>query len=244
MERNLKQIPNLLSRHFFPPLHLSLQSNTVVSYGFTPLHSYTAYGSFQLKTLFWCFRTFHASRSSFCYLHRHQALAVTHLELMLQTGIATVRAKHAILGKGALQVKEPGKELFNQSLLLVQHTESWDGHLLVKWIAFFFANGRWPLLVQIQCSGIIVLLKEAKRFSSIFSKLSWAQAGIHNQELSPPMGASPRMLWLQSYCLCATSALLSSAADLCNVMEEGNHAAQYDYAYIPGLKCLVWLQPS
>lgn len=54
------------------------------------------------------------------------------------------------------------------------------------------------------------------------------------------MGASPRMLWLQSYCPCATSALLSSAADLCNVMEEGNlTAAQYDYAYIPGLKCLV-----
>lgn len=49
MERNLKQIPNLLSRHFFPPLHLSLQSNTVVSYGFTPLHSYTAYGSFSVE---------------------------------------------------------------------------------------------------------------------------------------------------------------------------------------------------
>lgn len=71
-------------------------------------------------------------------------------------------------------MKEPGKEVFNQSLLLVQHAESQHGHLLVKWIAFLFANGRLPLLVQIQCTGIIILLKEAKRFSSTFSKLSLA----------------------------------------------------------------------
>lgn len=136
-------------------------------------------------------------------------------------------------------MKEPGKELFNQSLLLVQHAESWHGHLLVKWVAFFFANGRLPLLVQIQCTGIMVFLKEAKRFSSTFSKLSLAQIGGQNQELLPPTGTSSRMLWLQFCCPCAANTLLSSASDPCNVMEEGNNAAQDNCAYIPGLKCLV-----
>lgn len=198
MERNLKQIPNLLSRHFFPPLHLSLQSNTVVSYGFTPLHSYTAYGSFQLKTLFWCFRTFHASRSSFCYLHRHQALAVTHLELMLQTGIATVRAKHAILGKGALQVKEPGKELFNQSLLLVQHTESWDGHLLVKWIAFFLCKREMTFAGTKSVSGNYSTSERGQKIQQYFF-LSWVE---HKQV---PTARSSHLPWVPPPGCCGCS---------------------------------------
>lgn len=55
------------------------------------------------------------------------------------------------------------------------------------------------------------------------------------------MSTSSRMLWLQFCCTCATNTLLSSASDLCNVMEEGNNAAQDNYAYIPELKCLDFI---
>lgn len=116
-----------------------------------------------------------------------------------------------------LHVFLKGKSLARKtrSLLLVQYPKSWGLSLLrlIRWTVIFFPNERLRLLVQIQGSGVTVLLTEAKRLSSICSeKVEFRANG------SPEVGSSrlpPMPLSLDAVPVAPSSAAWVLPVPLC-----------------------------